>query len=903
MIKFNRESIRNPILYLYIPQASNFTRALFFNGFRPLLFGYFNRLRFSSKYGLRQEEAEVYLDISEYNQLLNKHAKIGNLSYARELFDKMPERNVRSWNAIITGYSQHRQSKEVMKLLMQMRHAGMQPDHVTYVAALRSCSGVLEWGRQIHGYVVGSGLQWNVVVCNSLINMYAKCGKLESACKVFDKMPQRDLVSWNTIIGGYAQNGDNEEALEVFCEMYKAGEKPDYVSFTSVLRVCASLEVLEIGKQIQASIVKSGFGFDVFVGNALITVYSKCCSVEGARGIFDKMPQRDGVTWNAMIAGYVQEGWDREALQLFEQMQQSGSKPDYITFASIQTACANLEELEYGKQNHAHIIKTGSEIDVSVCNTLVSMYAKCRNMEGACKVFDNMPTRNVVSWTSMITVCAQDGQSEHVTQLFKQMRMSDIMPNQVTYVSLLSAYSSSELLQSGKQVHCLVLKTGYALNVNVANSLVTMYSKCGSIEGARHMFEKMPEREVVSWNAMIAGYAQDGKCEEALEVFCLMQRADMKPNSFTFGSILSACASLVNLEKGKWIHTFILKIGFESDVFVGSALVDMYAKCGSIDDAYDVFNKMSERNLVSWTVMIAGYAQHGYVEEVLKLFSQMQRVGMKPDHIIFLGVLSSCSRAGLVNEGRHYFNSMSQEYGVTPRLEHYACIVDLLGRAGLLEEAEDFIKKMPLEPNISVWQSLLGACRIHGNMELGKYAAECLLKLEPNDSATYILLSNIYAAANRWEDAARVRKMMRDRGVKKEAGRSWIDINNTVHEFVADDSSHPEAEEIYSMLKRLSRQMKDAGYVPNTDFVLHDVEKEQKENYLCYHSEKLAIAFGLIKTPPGAPIRIMKNIRVCGDCHMAIKLICKIVGREIIVRDATRFHHFKNGLCSCGDYW
>jgi pentatricopeptide repeat protein len=346
-----------------------------------------------------------------------------------------------------------------------------------------------------------------------------------------------------------------------------------------------------------------------------------------------------------------------------------------------------------------------------------------------------------------------------------------------------------------------------------------------------------------------------------------------------------------------------VKTGFELDVVVGSALVDMYAKCGSIDEASNVFNKMPERNIVTWTVIIIGYAQHGYAQEVLKLFSQMQDTGMKPDHVTFVGILSACSRAGLVNEGCNYFNSMSQDYGVNPRPEHFACMVDLLGRAGHLTEAKDFIEKMPFEPSISVWQSLLGACRIHGNMELGKYAAERLLELEPHDSATYVLLSNIYAAANRWDDVARVRKMMKDRGVKKEPGRSWTNVNNTVHEFISDDSSHPQAEEIYKMLQRLSNQMKDAGYVPNTDFVLHDIEKEQKENSLSHHSEKLAIAFGLIKTPPGAPIRIMKNLRVCGDCHIATKFISKIVCREIIVRDATRFHHFKNGLCSCGDYW
>eukprot|EP01018_Ginkgo_biloba_P010582 Gb_16515 [translate_table: standard] len=804
------------------------------------------------------------------------------------------------------GYTQYGRREEAIKLLVRMQQAGTKADHITLVITLRACATsptVLEWGKQTHSFLIGTGFQSHVAVGNSLINMYAKCENLDEARKVFDKMTKRDVVSWNTMIGGYTQNGHSEEAVELLCKMHQAGMKTDNVTFASVCSACASLAVLEQGKQIQALIIKTGFESDVFVGNALVTMYAKCCHLEDAHNVFFEMVKRDVVSWNAMIAGYVQDGFDEEALQLFVQMQQVGLKADHITFASVQTACASLEALEHGKQNHAHIIKTGFEWDVSVGNTLVSMYAKCGSMEDVGKVFDKMPIRNVVSWTSMIAVYAQHGHGQDAIQLFEQMQWVGMKPNQVTYVSVLNGCSTPEVLQKGKHLHALILQSGYESDVNVGNSLVTMYAKCGDTEDARQVFDRMPNHGVVSWNAMVAGYAQSGHCEESLNVFCWMQQAGVKPNPFTFGSALSACATLVALEHGKRIHTYIVKTGFESDVFVGSALVDMYAKCGSIENASDVFNRMSKRNVVSWTVMIAGYAQHGYGKDVLELFGQMQQGGMKPDHVTFVGVLSACSRAGLVDEGHHYFNSMSQDYGIMPRLEHFACMVDLLGRAGHLDEAEEFINRMPFQPSISVWQSLLGASRIHGNMEVGKHAAECLLELEPHDSSTYVLLSNIYAAANRWDDVARVRKMMKDRGVKKEPGRSWIDVNNRVHRFVADDRSHPQAEKIYAMLERLSEQMKNAGYVPNTNFVLHDVEQEQKEKSLYHHSEKLAIAFGLITTPPGAPIRIIKNLRVCGDCHIATKFICKIVGREIVVRDASRFHHFKDGLCSCGDYW
>jgi pentatricopeptide repeat protein len=329
----------------------------------------------------------------------------------------------------------------------------------------------------------------------------------------------------------------------------------------------------------------------------------------------------------------------------------------------------------------------------------------------------------------------------------------------------------------------------------------------------------------------------------------------------------------------------------------------MYAKCGRIGVARQVFDKMSSRDVGSWNAMILGYGIHGQGEDAVALFSQMQQTGTKPDHITFTAVLTACSHAGLVDQGWQYFECMKSDYGLVPKLEHYACLVDLLGRAGHLDEAHDIIKKMPLEPQSNVWGALLGACRIHGNIELGEQAAKHLFKLEPNNAGYYVLLSNIYAEAGRWEEVAKLRTMMKEREVKKQPGCSFIEVNREVQSFLVRDKTHPQSEKIYATLENVYGQMKKAGYVPNTNLVLHDVEEEMKEDILCSHSEKLAISFGIINTSPGTPIRIMKNLRVCRDCHNATKFICKIVGREIIVRDANRFHHFTNGLCSCGDHW
>eukprot|EP01018_Ginkgo_biloba_P007785 Gb_19828 [translate_table: standard] len=573
---------------------------------------------------------------------------------------------------------------------------------------------------------------------------------------------------------------------------------------------------------------------------------------------------------------------------------------DSNVYASLLQACTNIEAL---KQMHAHMLRSGTDQNVFLGTKLVTMYAKNGNLVDARLVFDHMPERNVFSWNTMIGGYARDGHCEETLRMYFEMRRAGIQPDNFTFPFVLKACTSLSALQGGRDIHHHIVRTGFESDVFVGACLVDMYAKCGSIEDARQVFDKMSRRDVVSWTVMIGGYVQNGRAHEALTLFHEMQLSGMTPDKVTMVSMISACAHLGALQQGKWIHDCVSRSGFESDIIVGSALIDMYCKCGSVDIARQVFDKMSKRNVVSWSAMIAGYGMHGHGEDALALFNQMQETDMKPNHITFVSVLSACSHAGLVEEGWRYFNCMDRDYCITPGVKHYTCMVDLLGRAGHLEEAQNFIKKMPLPPDAGVWGALLGACRIHCNIELGEDVAERLFKLEPENAGYYVLLSNIYAAAGRWNDIAKVRAMMTDRGLKKTPGRSWIEVNDKVHTFRVGDKSHPRSKEIYAMLETLVGQMEAAGYVPNTNFVLHDVEEEIKEDILCSHSEKLAIAFGLITTSPGSPIRITKNLRICGDCHSATKFISKIVNREIIMRDANRFHHFKDGLCSCGDYW
>eukprot|EP01018_Ginkgo_biloba_P034142 Gb_28028 [translate_table: standard] len=585
---------------------------------------------------------------------------------------------------------------------------------------------------------------------------------------------------------------------------------------------------------------------------------------------------------------------------LQEALDQPGIPLDSNKYASLLQSCTNIKTL---KQVHGLMVVSGLDQNVFLGNKLVSMYALCGSMENARLLFDDINKRNIFVWNAMIRGYAMNGFCEEALTFFSRMQGEGIQPNNFTFPFVLKACAGLSALQEGKEIHNHVVRNGYESDVFVVNALVAMYAKCGSIKVARQLFDKIPERDVVSWNAMISGYVQNGHAHEAFSLFTRMQLADMTPDSVTMKSVLPACTYIAALQKGKWIHGYIIRSGFISDVAVCNAIIDMYAKCGSIEFARHLFDEMSDRNVVSWSAMIAGYGMHGRGEDALELFSLMQQADVKPDDVTFVCVLSACSHAGLVDEGWRYFDSMIGDYCIKPRVEHYACIVDLLGRAGHLDEAWSFIEKMPLKADAGVWGALLSACVIHCNIELGEQVAVRIIDLDPKNAGRYVQLSNIYAAAGRWDDVAKVRTMMKGKGLKKTPGCSMIEINNKVHAFLIGDRSHPQSDKIYAMLESLTGLMEEAGYVPNTDFVLRDVEEEVKEHILCSHSEKLAIAFGLINTSPGTPIRITKNLRVCGDCHCATKFISKIVSREIIVRDANRFHHFKGGLCSCGDYW
>ncbi|KAK9267285.1 hypothetical protein L1049_009708 [Liquidambar formosana] len=564
--------------------------------------------------------------------------------------------------------------------------------------------------------------------------------------------------------------------------------------------------------------------------------------------------------------------------------------------------CIQLGKLKEGRIVHAHFLSSQFRGNLIVQNTILNMYSKCGCLDDARKLFEQMPTKDMVTWTALITGYSQNDRAEDALVLFPQMLRLGLEPNQFTFSSLLKASGLGPSDKHGRQIHSFCLKDGYDSDVYVGSALVDMYARCGHMDEAQSVFDGLVSKNEVSWNALIAGHARKSEAEHALLLFWKMQREEYKPTHFTYSSVFSACASTGALEQGKWVHAHMIKSGGKLIAFVGNTLLDMYAKSGSIEDAKKVFDRLVKRDVVSWNSMLTGCAQHGLGKETIRLFEEMLRIQIEPNEITFLCVLTACSHAGLLDEGKHYFDWM-KKYNIEPDVSHYVTIVDLLGRAGLFDQAEKFIKEMPIKPTAAVWGALLGACRMHKNMELGTYAAERVFELDPQDSGPHVLLSNIYASAGRWSDVAKVRKMMKESGVKKEPACSWVEIENAVHMFVANDDAHPQREEICRMWEKISEKIKKIGYIPDTSHVLLFVDQQEREVKLQYHSEKLALAFALLNTPPGSTIRIKKNIRVCGDCHSAIKFVSKVVGREIIVRDTNRFHHFHNGSCSCGDYW
>ncbi|KDP40584.1 hypothetical protein JCGZ_24583 [Jatropha curcas] len=766
---------------------------------------------------------------------------------------------------------------------------------------LELCTSIKEL-HQILPLIIKNGFYNEELFQTKLVSLFCKYGSLTEAACVFEHVDDKLEALYHTMLKGYAKNSSLDAALSFFCRMKHDNVEPVVYNFTYLLKLCGDNSDLRRGKEIHGQLITSGLSWNQFAMTGVVNLYAKCRKTDDAYKMFDRMSERDLVCWNTIISGYAQNGLPEVALQLVPRIFEEGHRPDSITIVSILPAVANIKSLRIGKAIHGYVIRAGFESLVNTSTALVDMYSKCESVGTARVIFDGMNRRTVVTWNSMIDGCVQSGDPQEAMALFQKMLDEGFQPSDVTLMEVLHACADLGDLEQGKFVHKLVDELKLDSNVSVMNSLISMYSRCKRVDIAANIFKNLQNKTLVSWNAMILGYAQNGLVDEALNSFCEMQSRNIKPDSFTMVSVIPALAELSIPRQAKWIHGVIIRRFLDKNVFVMTALVDMYSKCGAIHTARKLFDMMSERHVITWNAMVDAYGTHGLGKAAVELFREMERGSIKPNDITFLCVLSACSHSGLVEEGLQYFASMKNDYGLEPSMDHYGAMVDLLGRAGRLNEAWDFIQKMPVEPEITVYGAMLGACKIHKNVELGEKAANKLFELNPDEGGYHVLLANIYATASMWEKLAEVRTMMRKKGLQKTPGCSLVELRNEIHSFYSGGISHPQSKEIYAFLETLVGKIKAAGYVPDTSSI-HDVEDDVKEQLLNTHSEKLAIAFGLLNTSPGTTIHIRKNLRVCGDCHSATKYISLVTGREIIVRDMHRFHHFKNGYCSCGDYW
>ncbi|CBI34855.3 unnamed protein product, partial [Vitis vinifera] len=831
-------------------------------------------------HGFAKKNDEIGSDMFVGSALVELYSKCGQMGEALKVFEEFQRPDTVLWTSMVTGYQQNNDPEEALALFSQM--------------VMMDC------------------FDGDLPLVNSLLNLYAKTGCEKIAANLFSKMPEKDVISWSTMIACYANNEAANEALNLFHEMIEKRFEPNSVTVVSALQACAVSRNLEEGKKIHK-----------------IAVW------------------KDVVSWVALLSGYAQNGMAYKSMGVFRNMLSDGIQPDAVAVVKILAASSELGIFQQALCLHGYVVRSGFNSNVFVGASLIELYSKCGSLGDAVKLFKGMIVRDVVIWSSMIAAYGIHGRGGEALEIFDQMiqvmqgitscYQISMQPQVQPPLAITSCTLATHIpwkvkafymrahfrwlghfweifptypFQAADMSKSNIFAYGLQYDSRILTKFAIMYVSFNRIDAASIVFEDIPNPCSFLWNVMIRGFATDGRFLSSLELYSKMMEKGLKPdnsgvipNRVSILSVLLACGNLGALRKGEWFHSYVIQTGFEFDILVATAIMDMYSKCGSLDLARCLFDETAGKDLVCWSAMIASYGIHGHGRKAIDLFDQMVKAGVRPSHVTFTCVLSACSHSGLLEEGKMYFQLMTEEFVIARKLSNYACMVDLLGRAGQLSEAVDLIENMPVEPDASIWGSLLGACRIHNNLDLAEKIADHLFHLDPVHAGYHVLLSNIYAAKSRWNEVEKVRKMMARRGANKIQGFSLVEYDNQVHKFGVGDRSHPQWEKLYAKLEELAAPMKHLGYVPLTDFVLHDIEEEAKEAALSYHSERLAIAFGLINTSPGTTLRITKNLRICGDCHNAIKLISKIVNRVILVRDMHRFHRFEDGVCSCGDYW
>lgn len=842
--------------------------------------------------------------------LISSYLGLGDFWSAAMVFYVGLQKNYLVWNSFAEEFKGSAGSLHiVLEVFKELHSKGVVFDSKVCTLVLKTCTTVMDmWlGMEIHGCLIKKGLDFDVYLRGALMNFYGRCWGIEKANQVFYEMPNSEALLWNQAILLNLRSQELQKGVEIFQQMHFSLLKAEMATTVKVLQACGKIGALNAVKQIHGHAFRFGLDSDFSVCNPLISVYSKNGKLELARRVFDYMENRNISSWNSMISSYAALGFLNDAWNLFYELESSDVKPDIITWncllschflhgykeevlnifrrmqgrgfkpgsssiTSVLQAISELGLLNMGKEIHGYMLRNGFDCDVYVGTSLLDMYVKNDSLTEARAVFDNMKNKNIFAWNSLISGYSFKGMLEDALKLLNEMEKEGIKPDSVTWNGLILGYA---MWGCGEEALAILNRT----------------KSLGLIPN------------VVSWTALISGCSRAGKNGDSLKFFTQMLQEGIMPNAATLACLLRACAGLSFLQKGKEIHCFSIRSGFSEDVSVATSLIDMYSKSSSLKDAYRVFRRIQSKTLASWNCMIMGLAIFGLGKEAISLFDEMQRSGISPDAITFTALLSACKNSSLIEDGWKYFDSMISDYHLVRRLEHYCCMVDLLGRAGYLDEAWDLIHTMPLKPDATVWRALLASCRIHENLKFAEIAMKNLSKLEPSNSATYILMMNLYSKSNRWEDVDHLRDLMATAGVKNRKVWSWIQINHRIHVFSSAGIPHPEEGEIYFELYHLVSVMKKLGYVPDVNCVYQNVDEAEKEKILLSHTEKLAITYGLIKTKAGEAIRVMKNTRICSDCHTAAKYISLIKTRELLLRDGARFHHFREGKCSCNDFW
>ncbi|XP_065020898.1 pentatricopeptide repeat-containing protein At4g02750-like [Musa acuminata AAA Group] len=820
-------------------------------------------------------------DLSRYTARIQDLCRLGYVSEARSVFDTMPHRDTITWNSMIFGYSLNGMMDDARRLFDAF--AGRNTRTWTILVSGYARSGCLEeaqllfdlmperntvsWNALISGYAqngyVGMARRLfdtmpmhDIASWNAIITGYCHAHQMVEAKELFEQMHMKDLVSWTVMISGYVMVNEHGKAWRTFLRMHREGVRPDQSNFTAVISAVVALGNLKLLENLRTLVIKTNFEGDVVVGTAILNAYTKDGGgLDEAVKFFEQMPERNEYSWSTMIATFAHTGLLDDAISIYER--------DPVKSLASQTAMLT-GYAQNGRISAAKILfEQIPNPSVVSWNAMIAGYAQNNMLDEAKQLFHRMPMRNAVSWSAMIAGCAQNGENEEALHLLSELHRLGMLPSLSSLTSGFFASGNIGALEFGRQLHSLSLKAGSQFNSYVNNGLITMYAKCKNIEAvsgvfrwmkardtvswnslitalsqnnmmedARIAFDKMSKRDVVSWTAIISAYAQAENWNEALKLFLKMLNEGILPNSLTITSVLSACGSLAATNLGRQIHGLTFKMGYDLELFVGNALITMYFKCGCADSFW-VFYEMFECDIVTWNSMLAGCAQHGLGREAVEIFEQMKSEQVLPNAVTFLVLLCACSHGGLVDEGWHYFKSMSKVYGIMPSREHYASMVDLLGRAGYLSEAEEFIENMPIEPDSVVWAALLGACRIHQNVELGRRVAERLFDMDPQDSGNYVLLSNLYASLGLWDEVEEVRKLMIDRHVITRPGYSWTQIKKKIKS-VTGNIQQEHIGVIYATMKEFYNNMKDPGYDSDLKSLKYDAEEEEDAHL--YHS-------------------------------------------------------------------